>query len=156
MNKEDVQVKFDIDYRWLFRGVLAIHNQQTLDEKKTESTNHHNRRGFTPADAKFLSSISEDIKRGYGLSPKQVFVLRKKMRKYAAQCCNLAKAGVRVEDVGRLEDAVKATSVRNDPAFVVGTAQWKQRIAEKSDGRTVVGCMGGFIGFDEDGHMRDL
>lgn len=113
MNKEEIQAKFDTDYKWLLKGVLAIYNQQTFDEQQTESVNHNNHRGFKTTDAKFLSSIATQIKNGYGLSEKQVFVTRKKMAKYAAQCAKLAKVGVRVEDVGKLEEAVLWTQRKN-------------------------------------------
>jgi hypothetical protein len=109
MTKEDVQLKFQTDVRWLLKGVLAIHNQQTIDEKSAELTKHNNHRGFTCSDAKFLSSIASQIKKGYGLSPKQVFVTRKKMMKYAAQCLNLSKRGVNVEDCGKFQEAVQWT-----------------------------------------------
>jgi hypothetical protein len=110
MTKEDVQNKFDTDVRWLLKGVLAIHNQQTLDEKQSESTNHNNHRGFTSSDAKFLTSIANQIRKGYGLSPKQTAVTRRKMRKYASQCLALAKKGVKPESIGRFEEAVEWTA----------------------------------------------
>jgi len=177
MTKEIVQEKFQSDYRWLFRGVLAIHNQQTADEKKTESTNHNNHRGFTGADAKFLTSIANQIWGGFGLSPKQVFVTRKKMMKYAAQCANLAKKGIKLTHFGKLDESVRWTEVKNakEDQWVKPTKEWAEaqeaafqksqleraqdivdEINRRGPGSATVGCFGSIISFDEDGHMRDL
>ena len=109
MTKEQLREKFNTDYRWLFRGVLAVNMQQTADERVQENVKYHNNRGFTPADAKFLCSIAKSILKGWGLSQKQIFITRKKMQKYAGQCLNLAKAGIRVENVGKMEDAIHWT-----------------------------------------------
>jgi hypothetical protein len=158
MTKEDVQARFNTDYRWLLRGILAIHNQQTLDEKKTESTNHTNHRGFTSTDAKLLSSFAGQILKGYGLSPKQVFIARKKMRKYAGQIVRLSKANVRVENLGKIDEAIRWT-IKKNPVQET-SIQRAQRVVDeinkRGPGSAVVGCMGGIINFDADGHMRDL
>ena len=106
MTKEQLQLKFDTDYNWLFRGVLAVNMQQTADERTQETVKYHNCRGFRPADAKFLCSIAKSILAGYGLSQKQVFVTRKKMQKYAGQCIALAKNGIKVQNLGKIDNAV--------------------------------------------------
>jgi hypothetical protein len=95
MTKEDIQAKFDTDNRWLFKGILAVYARQTADERVTESVKYHNRKGFCPTDAKFLCSIGRQITMGWGLSPKQVALARKKMQKYAGQCLLISKTGER-------------------------------------------------------------
>jgi len=159
MTKENIQEKFNTDYKWLFRGVLAIHNQQTLDEQRTESTNHNNRRGFTSTDAKFLSSIATQIRRGHGLSSKQLFVTRKKMAKYAAQCAKLARDGVKVENFGRIDESIVWTEKKNPK--VKSQLEQAHEIVDEINRRAgrvaaTVGGMGFITHFDENGMMYDL
>jgi hypothetical protein len=45
--------------KWLAAAVIALWHRQTEDEKSTDSTNHHNNKGFTGADAKRLSLIAK-------------------------------------------------------------------------------------------------
>jgi len=113
MTKEQIQNKFDTDYRWLFRAVLAINAQQTADERTQETVKYHNNRGFTPSDAKFLCSVAKQIKSGYGMSQKQIFIIRKKMKKYIGQCMRLAKAEIKITDYGKLEDSIRWTHIKN-------------------------------------------
>lgn len=91
------------------RGILAIYERQTADEKATESTNHENGVGFSGADAEILSSFASQIMRkesrgvalGQCLSEKQIVIARKKMLKYARQLAEIAneKSGVSPEEV---------------------------------------------------------
>lgn len=83
--KEFIQEKLATDVRWLTRGILAIYERQTQDEQKTESTNHTNYRGFTGADAKFLTSLAKYILASKTLSQKQLYCAKKRMNKYAGQ-----------------------------------------------------------------------
>jgi len=113
MNKEQLQEKFNSDNLWLFRGILAINMQQTADERIQENVKYHNCRGFRPTDAKFLCSIAKSILKGWGLSEKQLYIARKKMQKYAGQCLALAKAGIKVENLGKINDSLHWTLVKN-------------------------------------------
>lgn len=70
---------------WALRGLVRIYDNQTEDEKDTQSTREHNGIGFTGADAEILSSFAEQYKRRGGLYPKQMAILFKIMPKYAKQ-----------------------------------------------------------------------
>ena len=82
---ELIKEKLAIDDRWLKRGIVSIWENQTCDERDVKSTNHSNGIGFTGADAPFLSSLAEQINKGYKLSPKQIAAARKAMVKYTGQ-----------------------------------------------------------------------
>lgn len=84
--------KLQTDNAWLRRAVVAIYERQTIDEQSTESTNHHNGRGFTGADASFLSSIAKVIiEKRHSLTEKQLNCTRKKMMKYTGQLVKIAR-----------------------------------------------------------------
>lgn len=84
--------KVQTDTQWLRRAVVAIYERQTADEQSTESTNHHNGRGFTGADASFLSSIAKVIiEKRYSLTERQLNCTRKKMVKYTGQLVKIAR-----------------------------------------------------------------
>ena len=69
----------------LYGAMLAIYNKQTWDEKNIDQTNHRNNVGFTPGDAKILSSLSKQLIVKRCLSEKQICVARTRMMKYAGQ-----------------------------------------------------------------------
>ena len=78
--------------KWLYKAIVAIYNGQTQDEKVTQATSHDNGIGFNGCDAFILSSFAEQINvRGF-LTPKQIEIARKKMKKYAGQLARIAVA----------------------------------------------------------------
>lgn len=76
--------------KWLYKAVVAIYNGQTQDEKVAKTTSHDNGIGFNGVDAEILSSFAEQIKARGFLTPKQIEIARKKMRKYAGQLARIA------------------------------------------------------------------
>jgi len=77
---------------WLRKAVVAIYERQTLDEKQTGETKHHNGVGFNGTDASFLGSIAEQIiARRRSLSEKQLSATRKAMVKYTGQLARIAR-----------------------------------------------------------------
>ena len=88
--REEIANKIATDLKWLCGGILAIWNRQTEDEKNTEETRHHNGVGFNGRDARFLSSIAQQINQGRRLSEKQTVAARKAMVKYTGQLTKIA------------------------------------------------------------------
>lgn len=84
--------KIDTDNRWLERGVLAIWKFQTQTEKFNTATQFNNGVGFNGADGHFLTSLGNILNKGYHLSPKQIIVARKRMKKYVGQLTRIANA----------------------------------------------------------------
>lgn len=72
------------------RGLVAIYNKQTEDEKQAETTRHDNGIGFSGCDATILSSIAKQVLAGHRLSQKQYELVEKKMRKYVKQLTKIA------------------------------------------------------------------
>ncbi len=70
---------------WLVRGMVAIWKRQTTDEQQSQQTKHANARGFNGTDAAILTSFVSQWMTKDWLSPKQLFLARKKMVKYARQ-----------------------------------------------------------------------
>lgn len=89
-SNEFIKNKIATDNRWLFRGVIAIWNFQTLDEKRDGETKHINGVGFNSPDAPFLNSIAKLINTKCTLSEKQVYKTRQKMMKYSKQLTRIA------------------------------------------------------------------
>jgi len=86
--KTFIQSKINTDMRWTVKALLTVFANQTLDEQRSEVTNHHNRKGFTSSDAKFMCNVAKKVER-FGLSEKQAFVVRKKLMKYWKQVFNV-------------------------------------------------------------------
>jgi hypothetical protein len=76
---------------WLVRGLVALHNRQTEDEKRTQDVKYLNKMGFNSADAAILSSFAEQWKRKTWLSDKQMVKLRGLMLKYAGQLARISR-----------------------------------------------------------------
>jgi sulfur transfer protein SufE len=91
LTKEIIAAKLLSSDWWLTRGVVAIFNKQTEDEKSAETTNRTNGIGFTGADARFGSGMAKILIAGYTLTPKQTIATRKMMQKYAGQLLRIAK-----------------------------------------------------------------
>ena len=79
------------DSIWMARGILAIYQQQTLDEQNSETTKHDNGVGFGATDAQILSSFAKQLQKGRSLSPKQTIIANKNMPKYCRQLARIAK-----------------------------------------------------------------
>lgn len=94
--KEDIQEGLRTNDHWVVRGILAIYDYQTEDEKNIEDTKHNNGVGFNGVDGHILSSFACQIKRWdkskfrTPLSPKQMTLARKKIMKYAGQLTKIA------------------------------------------------------------------
>ena len=89
--KELIKEKLETDDKWLSRGLLAIYERQTADEKSSEATKHHNGIGFNKVDAGFLTSLAESLKKYGTLTPKQILYCRKKLVKYCGQLEKIAR-----------------------------------------------------------------
>ena len=79
-----IQNQIKTNMAWTIKALLTVYANQTLDEQRSETTNHHNRKGFTATDAKFMCNVAKKVSR-YGLSEKQAYVVRKKLMKYWKQ-----------------------------------------------------------------------
>lgn len=86
---------------WAIRGLMVVYGNQTADEQQEGSVRVHNGKGFTPTDAKFLSSLAEQYKTKNSLSAKQVEVLYQKMPKYARQILDESFGKGTITKVGR-------------------------------------------------------
>ena len=89
-SKQEIALKLETDIRWVLRGVIAIFNYQTAVEQANEATCFDNGVGFTGADAMFLSSIAKQLINGRQMSDKQLYVIKKRMKKYAGQLARIA------------------------------------------------------------------
>lgn len=85
-----VKHKLSTDNKWAVRGLIAIYNNQTNDEKSNSATLHDNGIGFNGVDSTFLSSLSEQYIERNSLSEKQLEVVRKMIPKYHRQLIEIA------------------------------------------------------------------
>ncbi len=92
--KIEIRAKLETNDKWLCKGLVAIFNKQTEDEKSAGTTAHDNGIGFNGSDAFILTSFAmQYIERGF-LTPKQLVITRKKMLKYAGQLVKIANGDV--------------------------------------------------------------
>ena len=92
--KDEIKEKLANDGRWLVRGLLAIYDRQTANEKAAGATVEDNGIGFNGADAEILSSIAMCYKTRNFISPKQLAIVQKKMVKYAGQLAKIANGEI--------------------------------------------------------------
>lgn len=92
--KDEIKAKLASDNVWLCRGLVAIYNKQTEDEKVAGRTDHDNGIGFNGCDAEILTSYAQQFNARGFLTPKQIEVTRKKMLKYAGQLTKIANGEV--------------------------------------------------------------
>lgn len=67
------------------KALLIIHNFQTAEEKKRGQTVEDNGVGFTGFDGDILTSFSQQLYNTISLSPRQMEVVRRRIKKYWKQ-----------------------------------------------------------------------
>jgi len=77
------------DPEWARRGLMAIYNRQTQEEKRKDTTETVNGIGFTRPDAKKMSYWARLLTRGMTLFPEVMIELHERMPKYAVQLSNI-------------------------------------------------------------------
>ena len=82
----------------LVKALHRLYDYQTRTEKIDRETKYFNKVGFNGTDGKFMSSLATFHKRFGYLSSKQMFCLRKRMKKYAGQLAKIANGELVVPD----------------------------------------------------------
>lgn len=90
--KEEIRKKIQSSDKWLTRGVIAIYQWQTEDERTNEETNQSNGVGFNGSDAFILSRFAVYAMNHGKLVGKQIPLARKKMLKYSGQLARIANS----------------------------------------------------------------
>jgi hypothetical protein len=91
-DKESIHALLNQNDRAVERAIVAIYRLQTPDEKSAETTVYKNDVGFSAFDAKFMTSLAQQILQGRDLSPRQMFHGRKTIKRYHRQLAELANA----------------------------------------------------------------
>ena len=90
-SKETIQELLDKNDEAVYRAMLQIYDRQTADEQKYQDTHIYNSVGFTGPDAEIMSSFTESYKKWNKLTPKQMVIARKKMKKYWKQLLDVIR-----------------------------------------------------------------
>jgi hypothetical protein len=90
-SKESIQELLDKNDEAVYRAMLQIYDRQTADEQKYKDTHLYNSVGFTGVDAEIMSSFTESYKKWNKLTPKQMVIARKKMKKYWKQLLDVIR-----------------------------------------------------------------
>lgn len=83
-----IQNQIATNMAWTTKALLTVFANQTADEQRTETTNLHNRKGFTATDAKFMCNVAKKVNR-FTLTDRQLYMVRKKLMKYWKQVFNV-------------------------------------------------------------------
>lgn len=67
------------------KALVTIYDFQTQEEQNNYTTSEYNGVGFCGCDAEILTSFAKQYLEKKYLSPKQLFLLKKKIGKYATQ-----------------------------------------------------------------------
>ena len=90
-DKESIRDLLDRNDKAVYRAILLIYSFQTDEEKYMGATKTVNGKGFSKFDVEVLSSYAMQLRRGQGLSLKQMYVARPKIKKYAGQIISYMK-----------------------------------------------------------------
>ena len=89
--KERVRKELKRNPKAVTRGILALYDRQTDDERVNRATSSSNGMGFNSHDAAFLSSLAMQIyKKGF-LTEEQLKKGRESMLKYSGQIARLVE-----------------------------------------------------------------
>jgi hypothetical protein len=91
-SQEDIKQLLLASDTAIARALHQLTSRQTVDERRTEQTKHHNRRGYLPYHAKRMTSMTKQLERGHPLTQKQLDWLRqpKRLLKYSRQLAEAA------------------------------------------------------------------
>lgn len=78
----------------VIRGMNEIFRFQTLDEQNYETTMYYNTVGFSGAHAEIMSSLAKFYESRKYLSPKQMVVARKIIKRYAGQLIKIMRGDI--------------------------------------------------------------
>ena len=96
--KDSVHLMLTIDIQ--VEGALRMLSSfQTPDEKASAESRHHNGVGFSKWDARFGSSLVEQIERGMHLTRKQLDAARRMLIKYEGQLAYALDARRELRDI---------------------------------------------------------
>lgn len=87
---EDIKKMLESSHTAIIKGLIAIYNKQTEDEKREDQTKHSNGIGFSGCDAKILGNMAKYAIAKGGLTEKQLAYVKKKIFKYAGQLTKIA------------------------------------------------------------------
>ena len=82
---EFVREQLSTKEQWAKAALLKIYALQTAEEQAVGDTCIYNGVGFTGVDGYILSSLAQQFKTKGWLSPKQMTIVMKKMKKYTRQ-----------------------------------------------------------------------
>lgn len=83
----------------LFKAIILIYDQQTEEEKRTNTSVEGNKIGFSKIDAKELSRIARKLKREEPLTEGELAKSRNKMPKYWKQLMVIGKRNMQKQKV---------------------------------------------------------
>jgi len=89
-NKETIQALLDSNPKAVTNALIQIYDRQTSSEQAMGVTNVHNKVGFSGPDSEILSSFARFYSKYKYLSPKQMVIATRKMKKYWKQLMNIA------------------------------------------------------------------
>lgn len=89
-NKESMWSILEKNDEQLIKALLKLYKYQTSTEQYARNTLYFNSVGFNGTDGKFLSSLATFYQRFNRLSSKQLWCLRKRMKKYSGQLAKIA------------------------------------------------------------------
>lgn len=83
--REFMRTQLETNDKWALRGLVKIYQYQTEEEKNAYQTIDDNGVGFSGVDSEILTSFANQYLRYGRLSPKQMALLKKKIKKYWRQ-----------------------------------------------------------------------
>lgn len=87
---EEIRSLLEKSDKAVTRAIVALYGRQTESERNTEATVEKNGIGFNGFDAKFFSSLAQQIQSGRTLTAKQIVFARKGIMKYSKQLAEIA------------------------------------------------------------------
>lgn len=92
---EEIHHMIETDDKWLYRGLLAIYDKQTEDEKAHDLTHHENSVGFNGPDSNIMSRFAKSLKKYGHLYAQDKAECRKRLLKYCKQLAKIANKMIR-------------------------------------------------------------
>ena len=138
---EQIMTLLETNDRAVGRALVVLRNRQTADEQISETTKHHNNRGFRPCHARMGTSMANFFERAGYLTPKQVAYWRVKektgkmriaiyWRQLMEEAARKAAAKQQEEDAVVIEEFNEHIKWKNDFAAMEAAAEERAYLAK--------------------------
>lgn len=119
LNRDNIEATLDASRQAVEAALLGVYDRQTVEIRMPKTSPFYSGIGFAPDDRDYMATLAAQLKRGKALTPVQLDIARRKMKRNWGQIVALDKARAIPESVIKAMDCpvVKPSVIAAMPEF---------------------------------------